>query len=285
LNTIVSGKQLVPNKDQDESKRKQEKKINLSNLDKHFPPLSTCLAKPVLKREGTSGRRQRQRRKRSGGGVTKSGKIHDLLKTMNTGSIDSKDSLTTLEPETSSIMAALVDQDTIYRFRLTAGPFFLASNGAGVTAGFETADPSGGGSWTASEWNNLTPLFTEVRLIEFKMRMFVTGVYDSNAWQGTNPTFVWNTSLTTPTAAPTSAPVVWDNASAKIVNVTLPNSREEVMTVRPRSLLNFASTSAPNPGSFAGCPGSINWYAENLPVSISWGVFYLEGFYEFRNRV
>jgi hypothetical protein len=273
---VLPADSKTPRKDLSEAKKKSDKRIVNLESEKDFPPLTRL---PLVRQTGISGKKPKR------ASELKSKQLHDLVRSLPQGSSDLDSFATESSGPSPMMLSALVDQDTVYRFRLTGGPVFLATSGAGVTKGYETADPSGGGTWTAAEWNNLTPLFSEVRLVEFKIHLAFTGVYDSNAWQGTNPTFVWNTSLSTPGAAPTAISVVWDNASAKVLNPVVGNGKVYTMVVKPRSGLAWAAVGSADPGSYAGCPGSINYYGENFPNSISVGFYYQEGIYEFRSRI
>jgi len=186
------------------------------------------------------------------------------------------------------IASSLLSQDTVYDFRLASGNIAMTSNGSGVVQSFLSADPSGGSgsTWTATEWTALTSLFTEVRLRAVRMHICWSAPFDTNAWQSLTTLLAITPSLVSISSNPASIAAVWDNPESKLFNVNLLRSGSgiSIIELRPRTLLNFATTAVPNPGSYAGCPGSIAWYGLGFPISANIGSYVIEGFYEFRNR-
>jgi hypothetical protein len=124
-------------------------------------------------------------------------------------------------------------------------------------------------------------LFTEVKLIEFRLHVcWANSALPINGYAAFTP------SLASTASPPGTGGAVWDNAEAKLVNPQFIKSSNgmNVFTVKPRTGLEFASTTTPNPGSYAGIPGSIGYYGAGFPASASVATIFLEVFLMFRNR-
>lgn len=177
------------------------------------------------------------------------------------------------------------------RFRLVDNNqplLYISSNGSGLVAGYQNADPSGGSgaTWTAGEWSTVTALYSQVRMIEFSI--YFTPVSPEDTKQintsGGNAIFISGV-LSSLAAAPTTRAQVWDNADAKILNVlSFTTGKPYKHTIRPRST-NWAIVTSPNPGSFAGCPGGIQYYGDGFAATVPCFAVSMEGIYEFRSRI
>jgi len=180
---------------------------------------------------------------------------------------------------------------SIRSFRLVDGattPTVQNTNGSGVAAGFANADPSGGSgsTWTAAEWSNLITLYSQVRLVEFKVHIFPAPGFDSKLAGDLSNYLVISSVLSSVSTAPTSAHSVFDNADAKLwTPYAMTTGKPITHTLRPAGRPQWAVVTSPNPGSFAGCPGSIQWYTDLLPVSQLAFLYLVEGIYEFRSRI
>jgi len=174
------------------------------------------------------------------------------------------------------------------RFRLvdnsTSG-IVLNSTAGGVMAGYFDSDPSGAGAWTANEWSSLTALYSEVKVIWFKVTFNIAPQSDSKI-DGTAPgnSLYVSGVLSNVSAAPTTSAQVYDNADAKVWQVFHTRGRPVSHKIRQRNL-NYAIVTVPAPGSYAGCSGAIQWYMDQLPVSVTIGYAKIEGVYEFRSRI
>jgi len=182
-------------------------------------------------------------------------------------------------------MASLVDPRHIYKFRMASTALAISSNGSGIAAGYETCDPSGGGTWTATEWASLTGLFNQVRCSKFVLHC-VKGQNVASSGTGATPYIVFGSTLATPTGAPGTVGIVWDNSDAKVhcpSNVSGSGMIVHAITL-DKSFVDFASIATPNPGSYAGCPGGILYYGANFSNGMTVLQYFLEGFYELQSR-
>jgi len=166
---------------------------------------------------------------------------------------------------------------------------YLGSNGSGVIAGYQNADPSGGSgsTWTAPEWSALTSLYSEVRIRSFEIWFTPVSPEDnklSSASAG-NVLYVSGV-LSSIAAAPTSRSQVLDNADAKLwTPLSSYGGRPFVHRIKPRGKPQWATVTTPSPGSYAGCPGAIQWYGDGYPTSINLIAISMIGIYEFRSRI
>lgn len=186
----------------------------------------------------------------------------------------------------------LTDMSRVVRFRLVDNlttPAAQSSNGSGVLAGYQNADPSGGSgsTWTASEWTTLTSLYSQVRLVKMTVWfMPIPPALDSKVAGDISNYLIISSVLSSVASAPTSSAQVHDNADAKIHTLfTTSNPRPIKHVLRPKGKLNWAVVTTPNPGSYAGCPGAIQWYSDTLVVSQVQMAIKTEGIYEFRSRI
>jgi hypothetical protein len=178
------------------------------------------------------------------------------------------------------------------RFRLTDNNsplLYISSNGSGIVSGYQNADPSGGSgsTWTSTEWSALTSLYSEVRMIEFSIYFTPVSPEDTKniTTSGGNAVTVSGV-LSSVAAAPTSRAQVWDNADAKIFCcLSMTTGKPYKHTIRPGRKLNWAVVTTPNPGSYAGCPGAIQYYGDGMVASAPLFAVSMEGIYEFRSRI
>jgi len=199
---------------------------------------------------------------------------------------------TLLDPSTDadmSMAASLVSLNSIYTFRLvpnSATMQFLSSTAGGVLSGFQTVDPSGGGTWTASEWATLVTLFSEVQFQSFEMIFWPVNLASTMMATATlGSSIAISGVLSTVTAAPTAVNQVLDNADSRIYSFI--NDHDTKLT-KHRIVgtdISWAIVTTPNPGSYAGCPGSIQYYGNGLPVTVALLFYTMVGIYKFRSRI
>jgi len=190
-----------------------------------------------------------------------------------------------------SLASDMVEMNTVYRFRLTyTSGSFMSTNGAGVIAGYDNADPSGGtgSTWTASEYSSLAALFSQIRVIGYQVWFTPVNpnstVINSNS-NGVQGIFIASV-LSSLAGAPSTAGQVLDNADCKEwCCFTTAQPHPYVHNVRYTGNINWASINTPNPGSYAGCPGAIQWYGGGFQNAEA--VFRIShvGIYEFRSRI
>jgi len=198
------------------------------------------------------------------------------------------------DPSTDNDMAlagSLVSLNTVYDFRLVpnATTFtFLASTAGGLISGFQNADPSGGAgsTWTASEWAALISLFSEVKMKSFEMHFWPINLSSTAAGTALlgNGLCISGV-LSTVAAAPGATNVVLDNADAVIYKFQNDYS-DKVFVHRVKGTdLSWAIVTTPNPGSFAGVPGSIQYFGDGFIHTTALIFYTLVGFYSFRSRI
>jgi len=182
-----------------------------------------------------------------------------------------------------SMAGSLVSLNTVYKFRLVHAPGGISSNGSGVMAGFHSADPSGGSgsTWTSVEWASLVALFSEVKLGRFSIH-FSPYVQNTQLLKGR---LLISGVLSSVAAAPATKDNVWDNADAKVYNLGVETSLHGYVHTIRGSDLNWAVVTTPNPGSYAGVPGSIQWFGDGYTISLGFADTDLEGIYKFRSRI
>jgi len=185
------------------------------------------------------------------------------------------------DPEAMALAGSLVDMNTVYEFRIVSAGISLTASAGGVLASYQTADPSGGGTWTATEWASLVTLFSEVKMKRFTchfVRALNTGIA---AGQGIAVSGV----LSTVAAAPTTYSQVYDNADANVYNLLNDTSLHGYKHTIKGTDLTWAIVTTPNPGSYAGCPGSIQWYGNGITINSTVGQVHISGHYLFRSRI
>ena len=182
------------------------------------------------------------------------------------------------EPSSAiSIAQCLVDPNQVYRFRLVTYQT-LTSSAAGVLSGFQTFNPA-----SFTEYSSyLSSLFNQVRIVEAR-----------GHWTNVNPhadgyatgfqkyavPFACDLGLTNTT--PSSILIVYECPNSKLVQLA---SEQNTTLIAKITGNEFALTSSPVPGPYAGCYGQFQWYQSNLTVSTAYATLYFEAVYEFRSR-
>jgi len=216
---------------------------------------------------------------------TKHQKVHGAVKMILNNSTFMKDSksnktIMVSDPEVQALAQSMVDMNTIYKFRLVSSTN-ISSSGGGVIASYENADPSGGtgSTWTATEWSAITSLFSEVKMDIFQLWFTaVQGLTQGNQ--------LWiSSALSSISANPTSTTQVLDNADAKLYRFASCTESNPFIHTLKGTDLNWAIVTTPNPGSYAGCPGAIQFYGDGYSASSTVGKLGIVGVYSFRSRI
>jgi hypothetical protein len=184
------------------------------------------------------------------------------------------------DPEVQSLASSLVDMNTVYKFRLTNSAN-LTSTGGGVLQGYENADPSGGSgsTWTATEWSALITLFSEVKMDIFQLWFSPVAGLTQGA------PLIISSVLSSVTANPTSVNQVLDNADAEAYQFCVDKSKHPYKHTLKGTNLGWAVVTTPNPGSYAGCPGAIQYYGDGYSTGTTVAKLYIMGVYSFRSRI
>lgn len=165
----------------------------------------------------------------------------------------------------------------------------LQTDSSGLVKGSLLADPSVStnstyfsGSPIFDEWPAIQTLWSEVKLVQFEVRIVPTYINDSKTANDSVLAIAGNLSNV---AAPTSYNTVIDNADSHIYPIVYDTSaRGTYHSIRPTNI-NFAATFSPAPGPYAGCPGAILIYGGNaLPTSTVIGQIQVRGTYLLRSR-
>jgi len=94
-----------------------------------------------------------------------------------------------------------------------------------------------------------------------------------------------SSALSSISANPTSTTQVLDNADAKLYRfASCTNGSPFIHTLKGTDL-NWAVVTTPNPGSYAGCPGAIQFYGDGYSTSSTVGKLGIVGVYSFRSRI
>jgi len=160
-----------------------------------------------------------------------------------------------------------------------------------VIAGFQSCDPSGGGTWTASEWASLITLFSEVKFKKFSMHFWPVNLSSTTILN--TPTLgnglAISGVLSSVAAAPTTFNQVVDNADAVVYKFLNDYSDKVFVHTIKGTDISWAIVTTPNPGSYAGCPGSIQYFGNGFPTNAGAGMalilYTMVGFYKFRSRI
>lgn len=184
------------------------------------------------------------------------------------------------------MIGSLVDPTVRYKLRFSHSIGQVSANGSGIVAGFATADPSGnsGSSWTADEWSACSSIFATVRCVRFEV-WFAFAITTVTA-QG-NPWLAVGSQVSTLTVNPTVASQALGCSDSEVhaphlyssVNVSKHHYKLDTR------VLEFASVNTPNPGTYAGCPGTIVWYGAGYGASTVALSQFNVGFYEFMGRL
>jgi len=208
-----------------------------------------------------------------------------LAKHLSTQEGDGDQKYTSFDPEAMAVAASMVDLGTVYKFRLIHVIGGQSSSAGGVLSGYQNADPSGGAgsTWTAAEWASLITLFSEVRNVSFSIKI---NPYRNNLLLQSGALYVSGV-LSSLAAAPTTADQCFDNADAKNYSIGTDSTRFGFSHTVKNTLseLSWAIVTTPNPGSYAGCPGAIQWFGNGFTASVAVIQYAVEGIYEFRSRI
>jgi hypothetical protein len=202
----------------------------------------------------------------------------DLLRNNVVSSVD--DGSESYDADALAFAQSMMSLNTIYVIRLTHVTSDLSSNGSGVLTGYQNADPSGGSgaTWTSPDWSACASLFLEVRMKHFTVHL------GSQYLAGNNyGTIVVSGGLINLSSSPGSYDSVFDNAGSKVHNIYNSTPNPITHSIEGKTL-NWAACATPNPGAYAGVPGFVQWYANNLSNSQVYLKCIVEGVYEFRSR-
>jgi len=176
-------------------------------------------------------------------------------------------------PGSDSMPASLVDASSTYKFKLSVHDSFQSSV-IGVLSGYISCSPSVS---SFSEWSTLIALFNEVRLVRARLRMASINPYDTNMQKFGLPV-AWDDSLSS--TAGGSIDTVMSHADTRVFHLA---SRIMEFDVKCSSR-QWATTSSPAPGPYAGCTGEFQFYASGLTVSSYYFEYFLDIEVEMRNR-
>jgi len=177
-----------------------------------------------------------------------------------------------------SIVGSLLDTNLVYPFRL-ANAGTASSTAGGVLSGFASFDPS---NVPFAEFATLQALFNQVRLVEARFTVvnanphadgYATGFQKFAAFVSCDP------GLTATT--PGSIANIIDCPNSHMWNLASPRTFTFVYKAKDTE---FARTTVPAPGPYAGCYGQFQWYQGGLTVSTAYFSYILELFLEFTSR-
>ena len=186
------------------------------------------------------------------------------------------------EPDTAPSM--LVDQNQIYRFRLTSFHNYTSSAGGVVNTVLDN-DPS-----TTGEYSSLTALFSLVRLrrAQYRIaRVVATAIPTAVSVGAFRPLLV--AALMDNAGAPGSYDQIMDSSSVVMYNYafdTSPHCMKTHMDFTGAQTPLWADTSVPaSSTTYVGCPGCLQIYGESMPVSTEVLWIMRELIVEFTNRI
>ncbi len=171
-------------------------------------------------------------------------------------------------------LSGIVNQNTIYRFRLTSAGT-VATGGGTAIALTVTLDPTG-----YSEFSSLSALFSEIRVV--KSVLHVSNYFDESTPSPkitTGMAIGFNLAYTS--TAATSSADVWALAGSRIhplYGLEIGNYVAGIPT------MEWATMSSPVPGPYAGCYGVWWAYAGSLTTSRTYATWFVETEYECRAR-
>ncbi len=163
---------------------------------------------------------------------------------------------------------------TIHRFRLTTIAT-VSSSAGGVISSVHTFDPTG-----YAEFSDISDLFSEIRIKAARITLVPTNVgYATTSVFTRGVPVACNLGVTS--TAPTSRTEVWSCAGAKVfqLNCVRPMVFDAIIPS-----MNWALTSSPIPGPYAGCYGAFWLYSANLDNSTQYYDMFMECEYECRGR-
>lgn len=180
----------------------------------------------------------------------------------------------------SGMMAAryFVDPMLVYRFRM-ASTGSIQTSVAGVAQGYINLDPSG---FTGSEYTSLSALFDYVRLVRAKLTVIAINPHsDGYATGRINAQIFFSCDGGKINTNPSNAQAVIECPNTLLFSTGEP--KPQSISYNPPSQ-EWALTSSPVPGPFAGCYGEFQYYTSGLTVSTYYCTWLLEGEYEFTSR-
>jgi len=186
---------------------------------------------------------------------------------------------TVVDEESSSLAGSLVDLNTEYTFMLRG--YSTLSFTATVINSFFPCDPSASGS-NFPEWGDLTPLFSEFKMVEFGVQIVNTRLDNSTTQEFQSLAIGGNLGTA---GAPGSYATIVDNADSKLFAWSQNTQPYGITHVIKGKGLNWSVVTAPTTTPYAGAPGCIGVYCtgnaspSNVMDVLVWGV------YKFRSRV
>jgi len=183
------------------------------------------------------------------------------------------------EDSTSSLASSFMDLNREYTFMLK-GYSTLGYTSTVINA-FFPCDPSASGS-NFPEWGDLTPLFSEFKMVEFGVQ-FCNTKLDSSATQEFQSLAIGGNLGTA--GAPGSYATVVDNADSVLWPWFLSTDRRGITHRLKGTDLNWSVVTSPTTTPYAGAPGCIAVYSTGnaSPATVIdckvWGI------YKFRSRV
>jgi len=184
-----------------------------------------------------------------------------------------------LDEDSTSLAGSLVDLNKEYEFMFRG--YTNISYTATVINTFFPCDPSASGS-NFPEWGDVTPLFSEFKMVEFGVQIVNTRLDNSTTQEFQSLAIAGNLGTA---AAPGSYATIVDNADSKLFawwNCSTPYGITH--TIKGTGL-NWSVVTAPTTTPYAGAPGCIGIYStgnaspSNVMNVLVWGI------YKFRSRV
>jgi len=180
----------------------------------------------------------------------------------------------------SPMLRATKSLSTPYVFRF-AQSGDITSNGSGILSSAIVCDPSSSGQ-NFSEWSSLITLFTQFRVLAFRVQFCLTGDQKDTGLSGAPVAIAGSFSSL---SAPGSYDTVIENADSKFWQASNDKTRfGYTHTLKFPRKIDYTNVGTPVPGDFAGAPGAITLYASGWPNTTNCISTLIEGFYEFKSR-
>jgi hypothetical protein len=175
------------------------------------------------------------------------------------------------------VMQSLIDPLAIYTFKITTNATFASSAG-GTLLQYITFDPTG-----ATEYTLLSGLFDLVRVKEAKCSFTNFNPHSDGYAVGNIKSAVYIACDSAKTATlPTSIASVGD--CPNLMTMCLGSTKTHIIWYKAPKDLNWATTSSPVPGPYAGCYGEWMIATGGLTVSVNYLSYISEIVYEFTSR-
>jgi len=184
-----------------------------------------------------------------------------------------------LDDDEGSLAGSFVDLNKEYEFMFKG--YTSLSFSSTVINSFFPCDPSASGS-NFPEWGDVTPLFSEFKMVEFGVQFANARLDASSTHQYQCMAIAGNLGTA---AAPGSYATTVDNADSILWPWYNSTDRRGITHVIKGTGLNWSIVTTPTVTPYAGAPGSIVVYAtasdspSNVIDCIVWGI------YKFRSRV